>query len=149
MGCIEPTLDLRTPICQAYGRLLTHMSRLLRLLTIIALIACVAECCAAQSSTGTEACAGCHQKIYDSYSKTPMANASGPAIKEIIPGEFRHAKSGVVYRIYEQDGKAWLSFERPGDVSVRGAREPLYYIGSTAPAAVTCSQPMPFSSSHL
>src|SRR5271157_148524 len=27
------------------------------------------------------------------------------------------------YRIYTQDGKVWLSFERPGDPSVRGKRE--------------------------
>ena len=59
-----------------------------------------------------------------------MANASGPAIKEVIPGEFHHAKSGVVYRIYREGDKAWLSFERPGDSSVRGRRELLYYIGS-------------------
>ena len=77
-----------------------------------------------------------------------MANASGPAIKEVIPGEFRHAKSGVVYRIYEQDGKAWLSFDRPGDPSVRGTRELLYYIGSNRTGRSYLFSLTAFSSSH-
>jgi hypothetical protein len=35
----------------------------------------------------------------------------------------------VNYRIYSEDGKVWLSFERPGDPSVSGTRQLLYYIG--------------------
>jgi tetratricopeptide (TPR) repeat protein len=106
------------------------MSRLLRLIIVVVLFACLPASLAAQTTSGSEACKSCHQKIYECYSKTPMANASGLAIKEVIPGEFRHTKSGEVYRIYEQEGKAWLSFERLGDSSVKGVRELLYYIGS-------------------
>ena len=84
----------------------------------------------AQSHAGSEACASCHRAIFDSYSKTPMANASGPAIDQLIPGEFTHQKSGVKYRVYQQDGKAWLSFERLSDPAMKGRRELLYYIGS-------------------
>ena len=98
-------------------------------LVIIVFLARVSPC-AAQTTAGNEACAGCHQKIYDSYSRTPMANASGPAINAVVPGEFRHEKSGVLYRIYRQGDKAWVSFERPGDPPVKGTRELLYYIGS-------------------
>lgn len=59
-----------------------------------------------------------------------MARASGPAVDNVIPADFVHAKSGVHYRIYSQDNHVWLSFERPGDPEVTGKRELLYYIGS-------------------
>lgn len=79
---------------------------------------------------GDRACAGCHSSIYNSYVKTSMAQASGPAINNFFPADFVHQKSGVHYRIYSDQGKVWLSFERPSDASVRGKRELLYYIGS-------------------
>jgi hypothetical protein len=79
---------------------------------------------------GNEACAGCHAAIYQSYARTPMARASGPAIENVVPADFFHASSGVHYSIYSEAGRVWLSFERPGDPAVRGKRELLYYIGS-------------------
>jgi tetratricopeptide (TPR) repeat protein len=79
---------------------------------------------------GNQACAGCHSSVFNSYAKTSMAHASGPAIDNIIPADFGHKKSGVHFRIYADDGKVWLSFERPNDPAVRGKRELLYYIGS-------------------
>jgi tetratricopeptide (TPR) repeat protein len=59
-----------------------------------------------------------------------MANASGPATDNLIPADFVHRKSSVHYRIYADDGKVWLSFERPNDPQVRDKRQLLYYIGS-------------------
>ena len=59
-----------------------------------------------------------------------MARASGPAIENVIPADFLHAKSGVQYRINSEGNRVWLSFDRPGDPAVRGKRELLYYIGS-------------------
>ena len=79
---------------------------------------------------GNEACARCHAAIYASYSKTFMADASGAAPEHPMTADFIHQKSGVHYRIYSQDGVAWLSFERPSDPAARGKRELLYYIGS-------------------
>ena len=79
---------------------------------------------------GNEACAGCHSSIYNSYEKTSMAQASGPALDGLIPADFVHQKSGVHYRIYAEDGKVWLSFERPNDPSVHSKHQLLYYIGS-------------------
>jgi predicted CXXCH cytochrome family protein len=82
-------------------------------------------------ATGSdEACASCHAGIYRSYRKTPMAHASGPAAENFIPADFTHAKSDIHYRIYKEDGRVWLSFDRRGDPAVRGKRELLYYIGS-------------------
>jgi predicted CXXCH cytochrome family protein len=75
-------------------------------------------------------CAACHEEIVRSYSETAMAQASGPALEALIPGEFQHRPSGVRYRIYEENGKAWLSFERDGADSLKGTRELLYFIGS-------------------
>src|SRR5580658_5531655 len=60
-----------------------------------------------------KACAPCHQKIYDSYQATPMARASGSAADGLLPGDFTHAGSGVHYRLFLRDGRAWLSYDRP------------------------------------
>jgi tetratricopeptide (TPR) repeat protein len=79
---------------------------------------------------GNQACAGCHSAIYKSYATTFMAHASGPAAENLIPTDFVHQKSGVHFRVFGEDGKVWLSFERPNDAEVRGKRELLYYIGS-------------------
>jgi predicted CXXCH cytochrome family protein len=79
---------------------------------------------------GSQACARCHSAIYESYQKTAMAHASGPAIDVLTPAEFTHKESGIHYRLYEENGRAWLSFDRLGDPQVRGKRELLYYIGS-------------------
>ncbi len=84
---------------------------------------------APNSYIGNEACAKCHSAIYDSYGQTAMAHASGPASENLIAGGLRSKQSGVDYRIYTQNAKVWLSFERPGDPLVRGKRELLYYIG--------------------
>src|ERR1017187_6642911 len=72
---------------------------------------------------GNQACARCHASIYDSYMRTPMAHASGPAIENLKPADFVHAKSGVHYKIYTEGEKVWLSFQRPGDPAVNRSEE--------------------------
>lgn len=79
---------------------------------------------------GNEACAKCHSSIYDSYQKTPMAHASGLATENLIPADFTHGASGVHYRIFGDNGRVWLSFDRDGKDPIHGKRELLYYIGS-------------------
>ena len=79
---------------------------------------------------GNQACAGCHSSVANSYAKTSMAQASGAAFDNFIPADFVHQKSGVHFRIYADEGKVWLGFERPNDPAVRGKRELLYSIGS-------------------
>src|ERR1700722_13017355 len=69
----------------------------------------------------------CHLQ---SYERTPMAHASGPAIENVIPADFVHAPSGVHYRVFSDSNRVWLSFDRPGDPVVSGKRELLYYVGS-------------------
>jgi hypothetical protein len=79
---------------------------------------------------GNEACARCHSSIVESYKRTAMARASGPAEANLISGDFTHQKSAVHYRIYSENGLVWLSFERRGAASVSGKRQLLFYIGS-------------------
>jgi len=78
---------------------------------------------------GNEACAKCHAPIYETYMRTAMAHASGPAEENLISGEFVHRPSRVRYAVYRDRSKVWLSFDRPGDPLVDGKRELLYYIG--------------------
>ena len=59
-----------------------------------------------------------------------MARASGPAMRDFLPGEFQHAASGMHYRIYEETGDAWLGFDRSGESELHGKRKLLYSIGS-------------------
>ncbi len=78
-------------------------------------------------------CAPCHREIYERYRTTPMANASGPAARGFIPGDFVHAASGVHYGVSEEAGHVWLSYERESaspDQALRGREELLYFIGS-------------------
>jgi predicted CXXCH cytochrome family protein len=85
------------------------------------------------ASDPDQACARCHQKIVDSYKKTAMAQASGLAVDGLLPGEFTHAASGVHYRLFLRDGRAWLSYERPNappQLSLKGEQELTYFVGS-------------------
>jgi predicted CXXCH cytochrome family protein len=79
---------------------------------------------------GDKACEACHAAIYKSYQATAMAHASGPSKGNVIPGEFSHAPSHVHYKVFEQDGKVWLGFDRNGPDEIHGQRELLYFIGS-------------------
>ena len=85
------------------------------------------------SSDPYAACAPCHREIYERYRQTPMANASGPAIDGFLPADFPHAASGVHYRVFAQDGRVWLSYDRPNAPPGRelsGKEELRYFIGS-------------------
>ena len=62
---------------------------------------------------GNEACAGCHAVIYQSYARTSMARASGPAIQNVVPADFFHRSSDVHYRVYSETGHIWLSLSAP------------------------------------
>ena len=78
---------------------------------------------------GNDACRPCHQAIYDSYSHTAMARTSGPAFPP-LEGSFRHAPSGVSYRVYREGQTARLSYERGSGAPLRGMQELKYYVGS-------------------
>lgn len=60
-----------------------------------------------------------------------MANASGPAAQGFLPADFVHGASGVHYRVFEDDGKVWLSYERDSATrKLDGRKQLLYFIGS-------------------
>ena len=80
--------------------------------------------------SGNEACAKCHLAIATSYATKPMARGSGLATENFLPGEFRDPVSGVHYRVYVENGGAWLSFDRDGEAPLHGKRKLDYFIGS-------------------
>jgi len=82
------------------------------------------------AETGNGACASCHAEIYKSYSNTVMATASGAAADGLVTGGFDDKDSGVRYRVYQQDGRVWMSFARAGKNALHGERELSYFIGS-------------------
>ncbi len=78
-------------------------------------------------------CARCHAAIYANYERTAMGSGSGAAMAAFTPGEFTHAESGVRYRVFTRDGRAWMSFTRPSTAAagpLDGERELLYFVGS-------------------
>jgi hypothetical protein len=131
-------------MCGLLSRSLCLVLRLVALVAGCALFRQGVLVCAAEDPDA--GCAHCHRAIYDRYKTTPMANASGPAIDGVIPADFRHAASGIHYRVYEENGKVWMSYEReeasrssdakpaPADLvpfnRLRGHQELLYFLGS-------------------
>jgi hypothetical protein len=94
-----------------------------------AVTAAIGQRAAPRSMVGNDACRPCHQAIYDSYSRTTMARTSGPAFPP-IEGSFRHASSGVVYRVFTEGPTALLSYQRAGSPPLGGRQELKYYVGS-------------------
>ncbi|MFT4114370.1 tetratricopeptide repeat protein [Silvibacterium sp.] len=79
------------------------------------------------------ACSSCHREIYEKYRSTPMAHASGVAMDGFTPGDFVHAASGIHYRVYEDRGRVYLSYERTSGNSVEnlhGTQELAWFLGS-------------------
>jgi predicted CXXCH cytochrome family protein len=85
---------------------------------------------AGPTEVGNAACRPCHSEIFDSYSRTPMARTSGSAAAGLVAGSFTHARSGIHYSLFDNDGTATLAFERPGDRSVAGRVALKYFVGS-------------------
>ncbi|MBV8705716.1 MAG: tetratricopeptide repeat protein [Acidobacteriaceae bacterium] len=75
-------------------------------------------------------CGKCHADILRNYLQTPMANASGAAADRVVAGAFRHAVSGIDYKISEEDGALWLKFSRRSDPPLEGHRRLDYFFGS-------------------
>ena len=88
--------------------------------------------------TPDKACAACHQAIYDSYERTPMALGSGAAAQglddvEVKAGGFTHAGSGVTYRVTLVGGVARLTYERAAGAAeqrLAGEERLKYFVGS-------------------
>jgi tetratricopeptide repeat protein/cytochrome c554/c'-like protein len=115
------------------SKIKVRMSRL-RFLPLLLLLGVTSGTSTTLAATDPDqSCAHCHQKIFDSYQKTPMARASGAAIDGLLPGEFTHAASGVRYQLFLRDGRAWLSYDRPNappERALKGEQELSYFIGS-------------------
>lgn len=80
-----------------------------------------------------DACASCHAAIVASYRRSAMGSGSGIATDALNPGSFTHESSGVQYRIYQRDGRVWMSYRRRASSpqgELNGQLELLYYVGS-------------------
>ena len=76
-------------------------------------------------------CAACHRDIYERYRITPMGHASGPAIDGFIPADFVHKVSGVHYKVFQQDGRVWMSYQRDDPARLLNGRTELrFFLGS-------------------
>jgi Flp pilus assembly protein TadD len=92
----------------------------------------------AQEYAGSDACAGCHRAIYESYRKTPMAVSSAPpgggiARETFGKASFTDTKSGWRYRVTGAPRALTMEFDR-GAGGARGAKRLAYAIGSGATA---------------
>jgi hypothetical protein len=76
------------------------------------------------------ACARCHERIFQSYLDTPMANASGLAMEKLRPGAFTQAASGIEYRVAVRDNQGELSYRSHNDPSLAGQQPLSYFLGS-------------------
>jgi len=79
---------------------------------------------------GNESCKRCHESIFRSYSRTPMALTSGAIGDNFVEGSFEHKVSAVLYRITRQDAEVFLTYQRMDDPTVRGSQQLNYFIGS-------------------
>lgn len=62
-----------------------------------------------------------------------MARASGSAAEGFLPADFTHAASGIHYKVTEDGGRVWLSYERPDATAARelaGRVQLEYFVGS-------------------
>lgn len=66
-----------------------------------------------------------------------MAQGSGLAVDGLIPGEFRHAESGIDYRVFSRDGQPVMRYARSSAeaashhvAALQGERSLAYFIGS-------------------
>lgn len=107
-----------------------------RVMSVVALMAAAtahhsaaAPRAASPAMVGNDACRPCHRAIYESYQRTGMARTSGPAFPP-LEGAFRHAPSGVSYRVYRDGQTALLAYDRVDAPSLHGTRELKYYVGS-------------------
>jgi predicted CXXCH cytochrome family protein len=79
---------------------------------------------------GNAVCARCHESIARSYALTPMANSSGDVSADIVEASF--SSSGIRYRVFSDEGKVYLEYERIGGEALKGKQQLQYFIGSKA-----------------
>ena len=94
----------------------------------------LAQCSALSQATPVReadaTCAQCHEKIYQNYLATPMANASGLATDNLQTGRFLHKPSGVEYTVSSLHGKATLTFRVPSGSGEMNELPLSYFLGS-------------------
>jgi predicted CXXCH cytochrome family protein len=75
-------------------------------------------------------CERCHKDIFQRYLSTPMAQASGVADENLIPGTLLHNPSGVEYSVSNGHGQPHLSFRNGKHPDISGEYPLNYFLGS-------------------
>ncbi len=75
-------------------------------------------------------CASCHQQIYQSYLRTPMANASGAAADNLKSGTWLHQASGIAYSIQNANGGPALTWHDIHSLQPDQQATLSYFLGS-------------------
>ena len=113
-----------------------HSSLMKCVNAVASLLLSVAALGPATAATGSQACALCHPKIFDSYMRTSMARSSGAvsvgAFRESFDkGEFSHVPSGVRYRVYRDADDTLFQFAFVDNgLKIQGSRRLDFFIGS-------------------
>lgn len=104
------------------------MKRLPLLLLLLAAPGALAQ--ATSVRVADAPCARCHEKIYQSYLETPMANASGAAADNLKSGTYLHQASGIAYTIQNASGAPTLTWHDTH--SLQGDQQAMlsYFLGS-------------------
>jgi len=93
----------------------------------------------AAEGAGSRACAPCHQSIYDTYLRTPMAASAGKVGGGLMEEKFNratftHDPTGFRYRVSRNRQEYVFEFEKTQAGTLRGKRTLPYFIGSGAAA---------------
>ncbi|MBI1789888.1 MAG: hypothetical protein HYR60_20350, partial [Acidobacteria bacterium] len=84
---------------------------------------------AAPRNTGSLSCAPCHRRIFEAYSRTPMAQSSGAPAGDAAGRSF--VRAGYRYRISRDGAGLWLDLDKD---SVKARKRLSHFVGSGAMA---------------
>src|SRR3954468_10031968 len=81
---------------------------------------------------GNQACVTCHARQFDSWRKTPMANASGRASEAVLRGSFSHSATRAHFEITESAQGLVLTYRKTASSreEIKGSVQLEYVVGS-------------------
>jgi hypothetical protein len=81
-------------------------------------------------------CGSCHAQILHTYLATPMANASGVAVKRLKTGTLDHKPSGVKYSLSLEGSQLLLTKQDPKDPAIAARGKLEFFLGSVQPGLI-------------
>lgn len=101
-------------------------------LAVVSLVGAVYAAPKPSEYAGSKTCVTCHAREFDSWRRTPMANASGPAEAAVIPGSFFHSTSGTDFEFKKSTANPVIAFRKhsPSGEEITGSIALEYFVGS-------------------